>query len=124
LAPSYGSAWILFGKKRKKKEVIVFVCFFGRLILVAFKDYTVGKKKTAHTTFLLRPRRRPPLVIFYALAVAMGSCLTSSGSALVLRCPVLFNGTNYRNWVPHMRNLLWDFLTGELPCPSSPSAPT
>jgi hypothetical protein len=85
LAPSYGSARILFGKKRKKKEVTVFVCFFGRLILVAFKDYTVGKKKkTAHTTFLLRPRRRPPLVIFYALAVAMGSCLTSSGSALVL----------------------------------------
>jgi hypothetical protein len=41
---------------------------------------------------------------------------------------VLFNGTNYRDWVPrmrlHMRGLrLWDFLTGELPCPSSPSAP-
>jgi hypothetical protein len=46
----------------------------------------------------------------------------------VLRCPVLFNGTNYRDWVPrmrlHMRGLrLWDFLTGELPCPPSPSAP-
>jgi hypothetical protein len=41
---------------------------------------------------------------------------------------VLFNGTNYRDWVPrirlHMRGLhFWDFLTGELPCPSSPSTP-
>jgi hypothetical protein len=51
----------------------------------------------------------------------MVSSLTSSGPVPVLRCPVLFNGTNYRDWVPHMR--LWDFLTGELPCPPSPSAP-
>jgi hypothetical protein len=41
---------------------------------------------------------------------------------------VLFNGTNYHDWVPrmrlHMRGLrLWDFLMGELPCPSSPLAP-
>jgi hypothetical protein len=40
---------------------------------------------------------------------------------------VLFNGTNYHDWVPrmrlHMRELcLWDFLMGELPCPPSPSA--
>jgi hypothetical protein len=46
----------------------------------------------------------------------------------VLPCSVLFNGTNYCDWVPrmrmHMRGLiLWDFLTGELPCPPSPSAP-
>jgi hypothetical protein len=46
----------------------------------------------------------------------------------VLRCLVLFNGTNYRDWVPrmrlHMRGLrLCDFLTGKLPCPPSPSAP-
>jgi hypothetical protein len=58
----------------------------------------------------------------------MGSFSTSSGSVPVLRCPVLFNGTNYRDWVPrmhlHMRDLrLWDFLTGELPCPPRPSAP-
>jgi hypothetical protein len=37
---------------------------------------------------------------------------------------VLFNGTNYRDWVPrmrlHMHGLqLWDFFTGELPCPLS-----
>jgi hypothetical protein len=46
----------------------------------------------------------------------------------VLRCPMLFNGTNYRGWVPHIRLHMrgiqfWEFLTGELPCPSSPSAP-
>ena len=54
---------------------------------------------------------------------------TSSGGVPVLRCPVLFNGTNYRDWVPrlriHMRGLrLWEFLTGELPCPPRPTAPT
>jgi hypothetical protein len=58
----------------------------------------------------------------------MVSSSTSSGHVPVLQCPVLFNGTNYRDWVPrmrlHMRELrLWDFLTGELPCPSSPSTP-
>jgi hypothetical protein len=44
----------------------------------------------------------------------------------VLRCPVLFNGTNYRDWVPlHKCGLhLWDFLMGEFSCPPSPSAPT
>jgi hypothetical protein len=41
---------------------------------------------------------------------------------------VLFNDTNYCNWVPRMRLhmcglRLWDFLTGELPCLPSPSAP-
>jgi hypothetical protein len=58
----------------------------------------------------------------------MVSSSTSSGPVLVLRCPVLFNGTNYRDWVPrmhlHMRELrLWNFLTGGLPYPPSPSAP-
>jgi hypothetical protein len=42
---------------------------------------------------------------------------------------VVFDDTNYRDWVPrmrlHMRRLrLWDFLTGKLPCLPSPSAPT
>jgi hypothetical protein len=41
---------------------------------------------------------------------------------------VIFNGTNYHDWVPrmrlHMRGLrLWDFLTGEVPCLPSPSVP-
>jgi hypothetical protein len=54
--------------------------------------------------------------------------LTSSGPILLLRCPVLFNRTNYRDRVPrmrlHMRSLrLWEFITGELPCLSSPAHP-
>jgi hypothetical protein len=58
----------------------------------------------------------------------MVSSSTSSGPVPVLRCPVLFNGTNYRDWVPHMRLhmrglRLWDFLMGELPCPPSLLAP-
>ena len=45
-----------------------------------------------------------------------------------MRCPVLFNGTNYHDWVPrlhwHMRGLrLWEFITGNIPCPSPPVVP-
>jgi hypothetical protein len=63
-----------------------------------------------------------------ALAVTMGSSSTSSGPVPVLRCLLLFNGTNYHDWVPrmhlHMCELrLWEFLTSELPCPPPPSAP-
>jgi hypothetical protein len=59
----------------------------------------------------------------------MVSSSTSSDPVVVLRCPVLFNGTNYRDWVPHiclhMRDFrLWEFLTGELPYTPSTSAPT
>jgi hypothetical protein len=37
---------------------------------------------------------------------------------------MLFNGTNYHDWVHHMRDLrLWEFLTSELPYPPSPSVP-
>jgi hypothetical protein len=62
-----------------------------------------------------------------ALTVAMVSSSTSSGPVAVLRCLMLFNSTNYRDWVPrmrlHMRGLcLLDFFIGELPCPPSPSA--
>jgi hypothetical protein len=58
----------------------------------------------------------------------MGSSLTSSGSILILRCPVLFDGINYHDRIPHMRLhmhslRLWDFLTDELLCPPCPSAP-
>jgi hypothetical protein len=54
--------------------------------------------------------------------------LTSLGSIPVLRCLVLFDGTNYHDWVTrmrlHMRGLwLWDFLMGELSCPPCPLAP-
>jgi hypothetical protein len=38
-----------------------------------------------------------------ALAIVMVSSLTSLGSVPVLRCLVLFNGTNYREWIPRMR---------------------
>jgi hypothetical protein len=56
------------------------------------------------------------------------AALVLSPSSWVLRCPVLFNGTNYRDWVSRMRLhihglRLWDFLTGEFPCLPSPSAP-
>jgi hypothetical protein len=58
----------------------------------------------------------------------MVSSSTSSDPVPVLRCPVLFNDTNYHDWVPrmrlHMRGLrLRDFLMVELPCPPSPLAP-
>jgi uncharacterized Ntn-hydrolase superfamily protein len=33
----------------------------------------------------------------------MASSLISSGSVLVLQCPVLFDGTNYCDWAPRMR---------------------
>jgi hypothetical protein len=33
----------------------------------------------------------------------MVSSSTTSGHVPVLRCPVLFNGTNYHDWVPRMR---------------------
>jgi hypothetical protein len=50
-----------------------------------------------------------------ALVIVMGSSSTL-GPIPVLRCPMLFNGTNYRDWVTqmclHMRGLrLWEFLT-------------
>jgi hypothetical protein len=68
-----------------------------------------------------------PLFAF-TFTVAMDSSSTSSGSAPVLRCLLLFDGTNYYDLVPRMRvhmHGLWlrDFLTGELPCPPRPSAP-
>ena len=49
--------------------------------------------------------------------------VTSSDGVQIMRCPVLFNGTNYRVWVPHLRwhmcgLRLWEFITGDIPCPS------
>ena len=51
-----------------------------------------------------------------------------SGGAQIPRCPVIFDGTNYHDWVPHMRwhmrgLRLWEFLSGELPCPALPDRP-
>jgi hypothetical protein len=62
------------------------------------------------------------------------ACLTemslssSNGGVPVFHCSLLFDGTNYLAWVPHMcwhmcDMCLWEFLTGELPCMSSLTAP-
>ena len=53
------------------------------------------------------------------------SSVPSSGAVQIMRCPVLLNGANYRDWVPrlrwHMCGLrLWEFITGDIPCPSPP----
>ncbi|WVZ64342.1 hypothetical protein U9M48_013875 [Paspalum notatum var. saurae] len=58
----------------------------------------------------------------------MAPSTPSNGGVPVFRCPLLFDGTNYRVWVPpmrwHMRGLrLWKFLTGELSCPPAPTVP-
>ena len=50
------------------------------------------------------------------------------GTVFVPRCPVIFDGLNYRDWFQHMRlhmrgQCLWEFLTGELPCPPHPAPP-
>jgi hypothetical protein len=52
-----------------------------------------------------------------------------SGTVSVPRCPVLFDGVNYSHWAQHMSlhmrgQRLWDVLSGELPCPPCPIAPT
>ena len=51
----------------------------------------------------------------------------SSGGVQITRCPVLFNGTNYHDWVPrfrwHMCGLrFWKFITSDIPCPPPPVA--
>ncbi|CAD6214062.1 unnamed protein product [Miscanthus lutarioriparius] len=48
---------------------------------------------------------------------------------LVPRCPVIFNGTNWGDFVFHMEvhmdgQLLWGYLTGERICPPRPLLPT
>nr|CAB3470978.1 unnamed protein product [Digitaria exilis] len=73
---------------------------------------------------LLSPRLRPAA----SCAVAVGpssreGCLSSP------RCPVVFNGQNWAEFVFHMEvhmggQQLWDYLTGERPCPPTPTPPT
>jgi hypothetical protein len=93
----------------------------------SFLAHTVGKK--LFTPLFLFAFVIARSYCSCALAIAMGCSLIFSGPVLVLRCPVLFNGTNYCDCVPHMhlhiRGLhLWELLTGELPYPLSPSVPT
>lgn len=59
----------------------------------------------------------------------MAPSSSSSVGVSVPRCPVIFDGTIYRAWVPHMRLLMrglrvWEFLTGDLPCPPRRTTPT
>ncbi|XP_037475223.1 uncharacterized protein LOC119352739 [Triticum dicoccoides] len=54
--------------------------------------------------------------------------MSSSGYVAVPRCSVIFDGTNYAEFVGfmriHMRGLLlWGVLSGEVPCPPCPVAP-
>ena len=53
---------------------------------------------------------------------------TTTGAVPVPRCPVIFNGQNYRDWVQHMKlhmrgQLVWEHLSGALPCPMLPTPP-
>jgi hypothetical protein len=89
-------------------------------------QHSSKKPKKTSASILVRSHRQRRRCS-YALAVVMGPSSTSSVPVPVLRCPMLFNGTNYSDWVPrmrlHMRGLqFWEFLTGELPCSMSPSA--
>jgi hypothetical protein len=59
----------------------------------------------------------------------MSSSSSSSGYLAIPRCPVIFDGANYSDFAAfmriHMRGLrLWGVLSGEVPCPPHPTAPT
>jgi hypothetical protein len=101
----------------------------GLLLVVSDNFFLVASSyPTKHSRILKNNQRPCRRHCSSALAVVMVSSSTSSSHVSVLRCPVLFNGTNYHDWVSrmrlHMRRLrLWDFLTSELPCPPSPLAP-
>jgi hypothetical protein len=82
-------------KKRKKEERVLLISvglFFVTLSFIASCHETDSMvlKKSRH--FFSALSSSPA-----ALAVAMSSSLTSSGPVLVLRCPVLFNDTNYHD---------------------------
>jgi hypothetical protein len=88
---------------------------------IAVRKAKKKKKTAAAAAFPLRPCHG--LLLF-----GMASPSVPSGGVQIARCPVLFNGTNYHDWVPrlrwHMRGLrLWEFLTGDMPCPPPPVAP-
>jgi hypothetical protein len=101
-------------KKQRNKGLLVSVgIFFATHSFCRLLPWTDSRVKKCRRCFSC------------ALVITMGS---SSGTVPVLWCSVLFNGTNYRYWVPrmhlHMSGLrLWDFPSSELPCPPSPLAP-
>jgi hypothetical protein len=102
LFPVRSSLWLPHGHEHHSR-VKKMHCFSSCALVVAY--------------YLLRPHRRHGIFFdFFRLHP-------------VLQCPMLFDGTNYCDWVPrmrlHMHGLrLWDFLTGEIPCPPRPSTPT
>uniref|UniRef100_A0ACD5VI62 Uncharacterized protein n=1 Tax=Avena sativa TaxID=4498 RepID=A0ACD5VI62_AVESA len=60
--------------------------------------------------------------------VVRGAMSLSSGYVVVPRCPLIFYGTNYAEFVGfiriHMRGIrLWGVLSGEVPCPPRPVPP-
>jgi hypothetical protein len=97
-------------------------------VLLGFgKNYNLS-----HFSFALLPSWHCLWLLHYALSlltIAMTLSLTSSyGWVPVLWSLVLFNGTNYCDWVLHMclhmcGLCLLEFLTGDLMCPC-PTAPT
>jgi hypothetical protein len=72
----------------------------GDFFLVTSYCPTKNSRVLKNAAILQRSRRRR---CSYALVVVMVSSSTFSGPVPVLRCPVLFIGTNYHDWVPHMR---------------------
>ena len=55
--------------------------------------------------------------------------MASSGIVSIPRCPVIFDGINFGDFVSHMRIhmrglRLWGYLSGDFPCPPRPVCPT
>jgi hypothetical protein len=79
-------------RKRKKENHCAFVGSFSvtSWSLTYCHQYSSVLKKLFLCTFAATHR-----CLSCALTVAMGPSSTSSGSVSVLRCPMLFDGTNY-----------------------------
>jgi hypothetical protein len=130
-------------KKKETRDFVLFSASFGSagaLIIPAVHSpgsrdlqYVRGKKRCrccrfsfalspSTASFLLHSRRR--LLLFGMTSPSV----PSSGGVQITRYLVLFNGTNYCDWVSrlrwHMRGLrLWEFLIGDILCPPPPVAP-
>jgi len=88
---------------------------------------TAGQRGTTVQTVL--PLSRAVLPALSGTTAGQGELvMSSSGYVAVPRCSVIFDGTNYAEFVGfiriHMRGLLlWGVLSGEVPCPPCPVAP-
>jgi hypothetical protein len=111
--------------KKNKKRGLLCSCSVALLFVTRLCRFHTNKNITEGKKTLLTPLFLFAFAIAHrccscALAVTMGSSSTSSGHVPVLRYLVLFNGTNYHDWIPrmhlHMCELrLWEFLTSECP---------